>query len=57
LTAGKGREGKQVRAFLKKSAAKNFFDAGLWAVTAPQPMTQHTKVFCFFFSKKKRFLT
>jgi len=53
------RQGKQrqVRAFLKKSAAKNFFDAGLWAVTAPQPMTQHTKVFCFFFSKKKRFVT
>ncbi len=53
---------KKVRAFLKKSptraaAAKNFFDAGPWALSAPTPMAPRKKVFCFFFSKKKRLLS
>jgi hypothetical protein len=31
---------KKVAAFLKKSGAKNFFDAGPWAVSATTPTAQ-----------------
>jgi hypothetical protein len=45
---------KQVAAFLKKSGAKNFFYAGAGMFDHPRPKV--IKVFCFFFSKKKRLL-
>jgi hypothetical protein len=40
--------------FFKKKRAKNFASGGIWRGTPPSP--RESKVFCFFFSKKKRFL-
>jgi hypothetical protein len=40
--------------FFKKKRAKNFASGGIWRGTPPIP--RESKVFCFFFSKKKRFL-
>jgi hypothetical protein len=42
---------------LKKSGAKNFYDAGLWAMPLTTPMPQHKKkVFAPLFSKSGFFL-
>jgi hypothetical protein len=37
----------------KKSGAKTFIYAGSWALSAPTPMTQHSKVFLLLFVHKK----
>jgi hypothetical protein len=47
---------KQALLFLKKKKQKDFYYSGPWALAPSKPMAQHTKVFCFFFSKKKCFL-
>jgi hypothetical protein len=44
--------GKKVAAFCKKRR-KNFFCAGPWALAAPAPMAQHSKVFLLLFVHKK----
>ncbi|HVE22769.1 MAG TPA: hypothetical protein VNC39_12400 [Acidocella sp.] len=43
---------------MKKSGAKNFYDAGLWAMPLTTPMPQHKKKFLRrFFQKAASFFT
>jgi hypothetical protein len=38
---------------LKKSAAKNFYDAGSWAAAQSTPMAQRKRSFLLLFFKKE----
>jgi hypothetical protein len=49
-----GPSGEGSSAFFQKSAQKTFIYCGI--LRGPSPIPRESKVFCFFFSKKKRFL-
>jgi hypothetical protein len=50
------REGKSLL-FLKKKKQKDFYSLMPWQAVAGSDGVKGTKVFCFFFSKKKTFLS
>jgi hypothetical protein len=63
LALSEEAKGKQERAFLKKSAAKNFYEFGQWATAPAMPPGQKKRSFLLpragrlFFQKRSASLT